>query len=154
MTFSLARIAAYSGLLMILAPGSVLGQPMEKKGTTPYGTGFKLVTEHLAKFMRRGICARDPKRTLADQAMMAMPRRSRWSGEFEPYSPAGALPYGHRWRLFHTPNDAFLTANTHREGISPFDILQPAYAALYSGAMHPTAEGHSMVADSVLAHAR
>ena len=71
-----------------------------------------------------------------------------------PFSPANTLPYAHRWRLFHTANDAFLTANTHREGISPFDILQPAYAGLYSGAIHPTAEGHAMVADSVIAQVR
>jgi hypothetical protein len=121
---------------------------------TGRGTGFQLVTEHLAKFSRRGICARDPKHAVVDAKMMAMPRVNRTSGTFEPYSPANALPYGHRWRLFHTANDAFLTANTHREGISPFDIIQPAYAALLSGAMHPTAEGHSMVADSVLAHVR
>ncbi len=121
---------------------------------TGRGTGFHLVTEHIAKFSRRGICARDPARAAADGAMMAMPRRSVRSGEFEPYSPAYALPYGHRWRLFHTPNDAFLTANTHREGISPFDILQPAYAGLYSGALHPTAEGHAIVADTVLPYVR
>ena len=76
------------------------------------------------------------------------------SGEFQPYNPANALPYGHRWRLFHTPNDAFLTANTHREGISLFDIMQPAYAGLYSGAIHPTAEAHTIVADHVLRHVR
>ena len=35
-----------------------------------------------------------------------------------------------------------------------FDLLQPAYAALYWGAFHPTAEGHSMVADHVVRHAR
>jgi hypothetical protein len=85
--------------------------------------------------------------------MMAMPRKN-GGGDFAPYNPAYTLPYGHRWRLFHTPNDAFLTANTHREGVSLFDIMQPAYAALYSGAMHPTAEGHAIVADSVLPHVR
>ena len=58
------------------------------------------------------------------------------------------------WRLFRTPNDAFLTANTHREGTSLFDILQPAYAGLYSGAMHPTAEAHAIVADHVIRHVR
>jgi hypothetical protein len=121
---------------------------------TGSGTGFHFVTEHLAKFQKRGMCARDPARAQADGAMMAMPRVSKKSGDWEPFSPANALPYGHRWRLFHTPNDAFLTANVHREGISLFDILQPAYAALYSGAMHPTAEGHAVVADSVLPHVR
>jgi hypothetical protein len=39
MTFNLAKIAAFSALL-ILAAGSVLGAPMEKKGTTPYVTHF------------------------------------------------------------------------------------------------------------------
>src|SRR5262249_10224367 len=120
---------------------------------TGRGTGFKLVTEHLAKFAKRGVCARDPQRAQLDGTMMAMPRQNA-AGEFEPYSPANALPYGHRWRLFHTPNDAFLTANTHKEGISLFDIMQPAYAGLYSGALHPTAEGHAVVADSVLPHVR
>jgi hypothetical protein len=73
---------------------------------------------------------------------------------FQPYSPAATLPYAHRWRLFRTPNDAFLTANTHREGASLFDILQPAYAGLYSGAIHPTAEAHAIVADHVIRHVR
>ena len=108
---------------------------------TGSGTGFRFITEHVADFSKRGICARDPTRALIDQASMKMPRRSKTTDDWEPYSPAGALPYAHRWRLIHNPNDAFLTANTHREGISPFDILQPAFAALTSGAFHPTAEG-------------
>jgi lysophospholipase L1-like esterase len=121
---------------------------------TGAGTGFRFITDHVAEFSKRGICARDPTRALIDQAAMKMPRRSKTNDEFEPYSPAAALPYAHRWRLIHNPNDAFLTANTHREGISPFDILQPAYAALYSGAFHPTAEGHAIVADHVMRHVR
>jgi hypothetical protein len=121
---------------------------------TGAGTGFSLVAEHLAKFAKRGICARDPKRAISDGVMMGMPRKSPVTDEFEPYSPADELPYAHRWRLFRTPNDAFLTANTHREGILPFDIMQPAYAGLYSGAVHPSAEAHAMVADSVMLHVR
>jgi hypothetical protein len=121
---------------------------------TGTGTGFRFITEHVADFNKRGICARDPTRALADQAAMKMPRKSRTGDDFEPYSPAAALPYAHRWRLIHNPNDAFLTANLHREGISPFDILQPAYAALISGAFHPTAEAHAIVADHVMRHVR
>jgi hypothetical protein len=121
---------------------------------TGSGTGFRFVNEHIADFAKRGLCARNPSRALADQIAMGMPRRSKASDEFMPYSPAYALPYGPRWRLIHNPNDAFLTANTHREGISPFDILQPAYSALYSGAFHPTAEAHSIVADRVMVHVR
>jgi len=119
---------------------------------TGAGTGFTLVVEHQKAFARRGVCARNPKNPLVDGIAMGMPRSV--GGEFKPYPAAYALPYAHRWRLFHTPNDAFLTANTHREGISPFDILQPAYAGLYSGAIHPTAEGHAIVADYVMKHAR
>ncbi|MBI4275379.1 MAG: hypothetical protein HY659_11845 [Rhizobiales bacterium] len=121
---------------------------------TGAGTGFNLVTAHQAKFARRGICARDPARAAIDGVMMTMPRMSRLADAFKPYSPANELPYAHRWRLFRTPNDAFLIANTHREGISPFDILQPAYAGLYSGAIHPSAEAHSIVADHVMPYAR
>jgi hypothetical protein len=121
---------------------------------TGSGTGFRFITEHVADFSKRGICARDPTRALIDQASMKMPRRSKTTDDWDPYSPAGALPYAHRWRLIHNPNDAFLTANTHREGISPFDILQPAFAALTSGAYHPTAEAHAIVADHVMRHVR
>jgi hypothetical protein len=121
---------------------------------TGAGTGFTLVTEHMPAFAKRGVCARDPKRTAIDAALMAMPRKSRVSDAFKPYAPAHYLPYAGRWRLFRTPNDAFLTANTHRDGISPFDLLQPAYAGLYSGAIHPTAEAHAIVADHVMQKVR
>jgi hypothetical protein len=121
---------------------------------TSAGTGFTLVTDHIAEFTKRGLCARDPKRLLADGIAMRMPRKPGNGDVFEPYSPAAALPYAHRWRLFRTPNDAFLAANTHREGTPLFDILQPAYAGLYSGAIHPTAEAHAIVADHVVRHVR
>jgi hypothetical protein len=121
---------------------------------TGAGTGFRLITDHQAEFTKRGLCARDPKRPQADGEAMAMPRR--WFGkeEFTPYSPAAYLPYASRWRLFRTPNDAFLTANVHSPGFTQFDILQPVYAAMYSGAVHPTAEGHAIVADHVVRHVR
>jgi hypothetical protein len=116
------------------------------------GTGFTLVTEHLVKFARRGICARNPRNVALDGINMQMPRKS--TEDYAPYSPADWTPYATHWRLFHTPNDVFLTANTHKDGLSPFDILQPAYVALISGAAHPTAEAHAMVADTVMTHVR
>jgi hypothetical protein len=121
---------------------------------TGAGTGFHFVSDHLVEFAKRGLCARDPGRAFADQIAMGMPRMSRSSQQFEPYSPAYTLPYAHHWRLVRNPNDTFLIANTHREGISLFDLLQPAYASLYSGAFHPTAEGHAIVADHVIKHVR
>jgi hypothetical protein len=121
---------------------------------TGAGTGFSLVTSHVAEFAKRGMCARDPKRTLADGVAMRVPRKPFNGDEFKPYSPAATLPYAHRWRLVRTANDAFLAANTHKDGISVFDILQPAWAGLYSGAIHPTAEGHAIVADHVVRQLR
>jgi hypothetical protein len=89
---------------------------------TGSGTGFALVTEHIPEFKRRGFCARDPNHLLAEGSVMRVPRRPGNGDEFRPYSPASTLPYAHRWRLFRTPNDAFLTADTHREGTPLFDI--------------------------------
>jgi hypothetical protein len=119
---------------------------------TGAGTGFRLITDHVAEFAKRGVCARDPQKPLVDQVNMNVPRLSHLTDQWAPYSPAAALPYAHRWRLARNPNDTFLAGNTHREGISAFDDLQPVYAALYSGAFHPTAEGHAIVADHVLRH--
>lgn len=119
---------------------------------TGRGTGFQFITDHTTEFLHRGVCARDPRAAMSDQVNMAMPRMSAATQDFVPYSPAGATPYAHHWRLVRDPNDSFLTANTHKEGISPFDDLQPPYAALISGAFHPTAEGHAIVADHVLRH--
>ena len=56
---------------------------------TGSGTGFRFITEHVADFSKRGICARDPTRALIDQASMKMPRRSKLTQDWEPYSPAG-----------------------------------------------------------------
>jgi lysophospholipase L1-like esterase len=119
---------------------------------TGAGTGFRLITDHIAEFAKRGVCARDPQKQLIDQVNMNMPRLSHAADQWAPYTPAAALPYAHHWRLARSPNDTFLAGNTHREDISVFDDLQPVYAALYSGAFHPTAEGHVIVADHVLRH--
>jgi hypothetical protein len=133
---------------------STKGRSCPANLATGTGTGFTLVTDHIPEFTKRGMCARDPKRSLADGVAMRIPRKDPIADEFKPYSPAATLPYAHHWRLFRTPNDAFLTANTHREGTSLFDILQPAYSGLYSGAIHPTAEAHAIVADHIVRHAR
>ena len=136
--------------LVCITNGSAPGCPAGL--ATGSGTGFHFITDHVAEFARRGVCARDPQKALVDQVNMNIPRLSHANDAWAPYSPAGALPYAHHWRLARNPNDTFLAGNTHREGISPFDDLQPPYAALYSGAFHPTAEGHAIVADHVLRH--
>jgi lysophospholipase L1-like esterase len=152
-----ARVAEVSSFVRELQERQECMTDASKPGcpaglATGRGTGFHFITDHTVEFLHRGVCARDPQRAITDQINMAMPRVSNATQTFVPYSPAGALPYGHRWRLVRDPNDAFLAANTHREGISPFDELQPPYVALVSGAFHPTAEGHAIVADHVLRH--
>ena len=119
------------------------------------GTGFKLVAEHhTAVRQARHVRAQSRSAQQLDGTMMAMPRRCRGRARLQALLPGQRASLRPCWRLFRSPNDAFLTANTHREGISLFDIIQPAYAALYSGAVHPTAEGHAIVADHVMVHAR
>lgn len=147
--------AFFDALSQRLVCISDAGKPgCNAKLATGAGTGFTLVTEHLPAFRRRGICARNPAKPEADGVAMAVPRFNPLRSEFHPYPPQIYAPYASRWRLFRTPNDAFLTANTHYEKALLYDILQPVYAALFSGAIHPTAEGHAIVADHVLPHAR
>lgn len=138
------------GRLECLTDGRKAGCPAGL--ATGAGTGFHLITDHIGEFAKRGVCARDPQKLLVDQVNMNVPRLSHSTDQWVPFSPAAALPYAHHWRLARNPNDTFLAGNTHREGISAFDDLQPVYAALYSGAFHPTAEGHVIVADHVLRH--
>jgi hypothetical protein len=52
-----------------------------------------------------------------------------------------------RNRWFRTPNDAFLTVNLH-EASAGNEINLTRFAA-YSGAFHPTAQGHAATADAV-----
>ena len=85
----------------------------------------------------------------------AAPQAGRRVGALQP----GRLqPYAHRQRWFRTPNDAFMTGNFHvaqslmqrvlkLQTLSWFQLL---LAATYSGAFHPTAEGHAAIADAVV----
>ena len=77
---------------------------------------------------------------------------------------AGWHPRGHDWVIRAGAQQVAVqshrrTANARRPRVLQcraiaFDILQPAYAGLYSGAIHPTAEAHAIVADYVIRHAR
>ena len=91
----------------------------------------------------------------------SLPRRSAGGG-WEPYNPADFQPYASRQRWFRTPNDAFLTGNFHVSAslmqkvlkLQTLSWFQLLLAATYSGAFHPTAEGHAAIADSVAERAR
>src|SRR5262249_59890573 len=71
------------------------------------------------------------------------------ASEFRPYAP--------RARWIRTANDSYFTAMTYPEGLPA--VLQPSdlhdaiwgiFAAVYGGAVHPTAEGHAAMADAAL----
>jgi hypothetical protein len=53
---------------------------------TGTGTGFQLVTDHIPEFSKRGLCARDPKRGLAEGIAMRMPRKPANGDPFKPCS--------------------------------------------------------------------
>jgi hypothetical protein len=72
--------------------------------------------------------------------------------EFRAYAP--------RARWIRTPNDAYFAAMTFPEGIPALhpsnlhDATWGVLSAVYGGAIHPTAEGHAVMADAALAGAR
>jgi lysophospholipase L1-like esterase len=75
------------------------------------------------------------------------------ASEFRPYTP--------RARWIRTANDSYFTALTYPEGlpstVQPSDIhdaIWGIFAAVYGGAIHPTAEGHAAMADAALPAAR
>ncbi|MDX2259675.1 MAG: hypothetical protein NW205_12270 [Hyphomicrobiaceae bacterium] len=122
--------------------------------------GWTFVDRHRAQFLGRGICAGFTDNAFSADEDLRLPRRQgdRWV----PYNPAHYRPYASRQRWFRTPNDAFLTGNFHvpeslLQKVLKFDTLswfQLLLASTYSGAFHPTAEGHAAIADAVAEKAR
>lgn len=122
--------------------------------------GWTFVDAHRPAFIGRGICAgfTDNAFTVADDLRLPRKKGSIW----EPYNPADYQPYASRQRWFRTPNDAFLTGNFHVSEtllqkvlkLESFSWFQLLLASTYSGAFHPTAEGHAAIADAAVERAR
>ena len=122
--------------------------------------GWTFVETHRRAFIDRGICsgASDDGANIHDD--LRIPRKV--DGVWKPYNPADYRAYASRQRWFRTPNDAFMTGNFHvaqsvlqkvlkLDALASFQLL---LAATYSGAFHPTAEGHAAIADLVAEKAR
>jgi lysophospholipase L1-like esterase len=122
--------------------------------------GWNFATAHRNAFVGRGICAgfTDNAFSIADD--LRVPRMI--DGKWNPFAPTQFRAYASRQRWFRTPNDAFMTGNFHAAGsvatralafqsLARFQVL---LAATYSGAFHPTAEGHAAIADAVVERAR
>ncbi|MFM9941637.1 MAG: hypothetical protein ACKVP7_19310 [Hyphomicrobiaceae bacterium] len=122
--------------------------------------GWTYVAAHRDAFRGRGICAGWSDNALSSADDLRLPRRV--GDSWEPFNPADWRPYASRQRWFRTPNDAFMTGNFHvsrslMQKALPTNTLswfQVLLASLYSGAFHPTAEGHAAIADSVVVEAR
>lgn len=122
--------------------------------------GWTVADRHRQEFLGRGICAgfTDNAFSLADDLRLPRLTENGW----HPFNPADYPPYAPRQRWFRTPNDAFLTGNFHVAGsvlqkalkLETFSWFQLMLAATYSGAFHPTAEGHAAIADAVVEEAR
>jgi hypothetical protein len=122
--------------------------------------GWTFVESHRRQFIGRGICAgfTDSAFSIADD--LRLPRRI--AGEWRPYNPSDYRAYAPRQRWFRTPNDAYLTGNFHVEPsliqkalkLDSLQWFQLLLASTYSGAFHPTAEGHAAMADATVEQAR
>ena len=123
------------------------------------------VDGHQNAFEHHGACAHSPGDPPFDRQCLSGQRESFRSGlttaAIDPmacgYPPGEFRPYASRARWVRTANDSYLTAMTYPEGL-PL-ILQPSdlhdgiwaiLAAVYGGAVHPTAEGHAAMADAAL----
>ena len=134
---------------------------------------FDVVTTYTPDYAKRGVCATtDPQSrppageacfTVTDLANLRcalsaesthMPRAEEHGctdgiTAFLPFQPTQFEPYRSRTRLFRTLNDVFLTINQRQpqyldEG--PSGMLDISGRAT-GGAFHPTAEGHSIIAN-------
>lgn len=122
--------------------------------------GWSFVDTHVTEFRGRGLCAGWTDSAFNSADDLRLPRKI--DGRWEPYNPADWRAYASRQRWFRTPNDAFMTGNFHvsqsllqtvlkNQG---YEWVQLLLAATYSGAFHPTAEGHAAIADAVVHRAR
>lgn len=129
-----------------------------KKMASAYGWTF--ADAHRAQFIGRGLCAGYTDNALSQADDLRIPRRV--DGAWVPYNPADFKAYAPRQRWFRTPNDAFMTGNFHASAgvmqrvlkLEAVSYIQVMLAATYSGAFHPTAEGHAAIADAATDKAR
>ncbi|MBI1385301.1 MAG: hypothetical protein GC150_10350 [Rhizobiales bacterium] len=152
----MARAAERAGWTFVDAHREVFAD----RGLCARGGWADDVVADLAPFPRRrrpagAVIARVPESATAPAAEPT-PRARVSSGflgtapdlQWQPFRPSAYRPYLPRRRWFRTPNDAFLTVNLH-EGSLGTTILNLTRFSAYSGAFHPSAEGHAAIADAV-----
>jgi hypothetical protein len=141
----------------------------DKACRDPASERMTFVDAHQPAFAEHGVCARSVQDPPFDRECFS-PKGESFStslskGATDPllcsYVASEFRPYAPRSRWVRTANDSYLTAMTYPEGLPA--LLQPRdlhdaiwgiFAAVYGGAVHPTAEGHAAMADAALPAAR
>lgn len=113
--------------------------------------GWTFVDAYRQLFTRHGLCAGRADQLANPADDLRLPRRI--DGIWQPFSPSQWQPYAPRLRWIRTPNDGYLTVNFHVPKIDDA-VINLMLASSYSGAFHPTAEGHAAMADAVVTKAR
>ncbi len=131
----------------------------------PANDRMTFVDAHQGAFAEHGVCVRSSDDPAFDRDCFSPKgetfETSLIKGATDPllcnYLPSEFRPYAPRARWVRTANDSYLAAMTYPEGLPA--ILQPIdlhdaiwgiFAAVYGGAIHPTAEGHAAMADAAL----
>ena len=131
----------------------------------PSSERMTFVDSHQPAFAAHGVCARSDDDPPFDRqcfspkgnSFQASPAQAATDPMACGLSPSEFRPYAPRTRWVRTANDSYFTAMTYPEGLP--SMLQPAdlhdaiwgiFAAVYGGAVHPTAEGHAAMADAAL----
>jgi hypothetical protein len=127
------------------------------------------VDAHQSAFASHGVCARSGDDPAFDQECFSSKgetfESSLTKAATDPmvcgYPASEFRPYASRTRWVRTANDSYFAALTYPEGLPA--LLQPSdlhdaiwgvFAAVYGGAIHPTAEGHAAMADAAVPAAR
>lgn len=113
--------------------------------------GFTYVRDHIERFKTHGLCATDgtgaPER-------LDLPHKT-GSGAWQVFNPtSGFQPYAKRQRWFRTFNDSYMLMYHYKTDAyqeKPTDSGNAIFLALRTlgGPVHPTAEGHAAMADSI-----
>jgi hypothetical protein len=140
-----------------------------KSCRNPSTERMTFVDAHQPAFASHGACARAADDPAFDRECFSRKgetfESSLTKGAMEPmacgYPASEFRPYASRARWIRTANDSYFTAMAYPEGLPA--VLQPSdlhdaiwgiFAAVYGGAVHPTAEGHAAMADAALPAAR
>jgi hypothetical protein len=114
----------------------------------PKADSFTFVDSHQAAFAGHGFCARAQSDPEFDRECFAANGES-----FDPDIVTASNQPRARW--IRDANDSYFAAMTYPQGISnaPTDIHDATWgvlSAVYGGAVHPSAEGHAVMADAAL----